>query len=103
MAIDVPMDRVGDTAAPGVDVDPVGNCYNRGEKGERPMETRQKSTYTLAEFRELRRRLTTEPLSEEEAERRRTLGERSDRILAGQNPLPVPVEELIDQAQRFGA
>lgn len=67
------------------------------------METRQKSTYTLAEFCELRKRLTSEPLSAKEAERRRQLGERSDRILADQSPLPVPVEELIHQAQRYGA
>ncbi|MGH2457903.1 MAG: hypothetical protein ACRDIY_03450 [Chloroflexota bacterium] len=67
------------------------------------METRQKSTYTLAEFREMRRRLTTEPLSTKEAERRREQGERSDHILAGQNPLPVPVEDLIQESRRYGA
>ena len=67
------------------------------------METSQKSTYTLAEFRELRKRLTTEPLSADEFKRRRELGERSDRILASQNPLPVPVEDMIHQAQRYGA
>jgi hypothetical protein len=53
------------------------------------METKQKNTYTLAEFRELRKRLGTEPMSTEELERRRKLGEQSDRILASQKPLPV--------------
>ncbi len=66
------------------------------------METKQKGTYTLAEFRELRKRLGTEPMSTEELERRRKLGEQSDRILASQNPLPVPVEELIRRSQRYG-
>jgi hypothetical protein len=66
------------------------------------MAIKQKHSYTLAEFRAWRRRRTTEAPSLEEQERRRKLGEQSDRILASQQPLPVPVEELIDQSQRYG-
>lgn len=64
------------------------------------MDIKQKTTFTLGEFRELRKRHATEPVSADELERRRKLGERSDRILASQKPLPIPVEELIRQSQR---
>jgi hypothetical protein len=66
------------------------------------METRQKTSFTLAEFHELRKRRATEPTSPEELERRRKLGERSVQILASQAPLPVSAEELIRQSRRYG-
>lgn len=66
------------------------------------METKHKTTFTLAEFRALRERRAAEPVSADELERRRGLAEQSDRILASQKPLPIPVEELVRQAQRYG-
>lgn len=66
------------------------------------METKQKQTLTLAEFRELRKRRAAKPVSPDELERRRRLGEHSDRILSGQKLLSVPVEDLIQQSRRRG-
>lgn len=65
------------------------------------MDTKQKQTYSLAEFREFRKRRAAEPIRTDELERRQRLGAQSDRILASQKPLPVPVEELIREARRY--
>jgi hypothetical protein len=67
------------------------------------METKQRKVYKLSELDELIRRLRTQSLTPDEIERRRKLGEESDRFVRDMEPMTIPVEELIHRARRYDA